>query len=320
MREIFRIVKEKGYKRIGLQFPEGLKWKATEIMQDLEAHGVTVFLSLDPCYGACDLADKEMEELGVEALFHVGHSKILDNTAIPVFYIEYKIDFDIFPCIEENLDILPDRIGLITNIQHIHMISSVKKFLEEKGKKVFVGLPKGRAKYAGQVLGCDFSAARCIMKKVDGFLYFGSGDFHPLGVALATKKTTLALDMGGDIKDIGKKARKILKQRYSIIAKAVEAESFGILIGEKRGQRRLELAMKLKEKIEKKEKKVFLFSIREIIPENLNYIKVDAFINTACPRVTIDEALRFRKPILTPKEVEILIGDKKWEEYEMDEF
>ncbi len=321
MQEILDIIKSKGYKKVGIQVPEGLKEKAIELAEVIESKtNALVFVSSDPCYGACDLADKEMKELGVEALFHLGHSPILKTADIPVHYIDITIDFDVISLFKENLRLLPKKIGLITTVQHIHLLKKVKEFLEEKNFEVFVGKPIKRAVYEGQVLGCDFSSAKAIASFVDCFTFIGSGDFHAVGVALATKKKVFVFDITKEVRDVQPKVEKILKQRYATIAKAMEAKSFGILIGKKRGQRRLNLALNLKGKIEEKGKKAFLLSIREITPENLYYLSIDAFVNTACPRVVIDDIARFKKPMLTPKELEILLGERKWEDYEMDEF
>ncbi|RLG59820.1 MAG: diphthamide biosynthesis enzyme Dph2, partial [Candidatus Hydrothermarchaeota archaeon] len=51
MREVLDIIKDKGYKKIALQFPEGLKEKAIELAETIESKTNTlVFISSDPCY------------------------------------------------------------------------------------------------------------------------------------------------------------------------------------------------------------------------------------------------------------------------------
>ncbi|MGO9644032.1 MAG: diphthamide synthesis protein, partial [Candidatus Bathyarchaeia archaeon] len=50
-------VKKRGSKRILLQMPEGLKPIGFRVAKLLEENAkVEVFVSGDPCYGACDLA------------------------------------------------------------------------------------------------------------------------------------------------------------------------------------------------------------------------------------------------------------------------
>jgi 2-(3-amino-3-carboxypropyl)histidine synthase len=67
-------------------------------------------------------------------------------------------------------------------------------------------------------------------------------------------------------------------------------------------------------------KKAYLLYLNEITPDNLlAFRKLDAFVNTACPRISIDDAGKFKKPLLTPVEMEIVLGERAWEDYILDE-
>lgn len=323
--EIDRIVKtieDKGYKVIGLQLPEGLKDNATEICDAIrDKSGCEVVISANPCYGACDLVDGPMKHLGVDVLFHFGHSPIFGKCEIPVEYISVQKDSDPLPLIRKNLGRFSKRVGLVTTIQHIHTLEKARKLLEKEGFVVRIGKGGGRVKHEGQVLGCSFASATSVADDVENFIYIGSGNFHPLGVALATGKRTFAVDpLLREVRDMEPLTERILRQRYAKIAKAQEAETFGIIIGEKRGQMRKDLAFKLKDLIEEKGRKAYLIYLREITPENLlPFRKLHAFVNTACPRISIDDALRFKRPLLTPVELEIVLGERDWKDYTLDE-
>jgi len=106
-----------------------------------------------------------------------------------------------------------------------------------------------------------------------------------------------------------------MKQRYAVMAKAMDAKKWGIIIGMKSGQQRLELAKHLKELAGD----AVLISIKEVTPERLLAFKVDAFVSTACPRIAIDEVGRFPAPVLTPVEFEMIKGLRKWEDLAFDE-
>ena len=67
-------LKIKGKERIGIQVPEGLKTKSHEIVTLItKLTGAKVVLWGEPTYGACDLADRPLEEIGADALIHMGH-------------------------------------------------------------------------------------------------------------------------------------------------------------------------------------------------------------------------------------------------------
>ena len=87
-----------------------------------------------------------------------------------------------------------------------------------------------------------------------------------------------------------------------------------MLIGLKSGQERFDEALQIKEKLEKKEKVATLFALREITPEALmQFPTVDAFVNTACPRISLDDASKFLKPVLTLEETSVVLGEMSWE-------
>lgn len=319
---IVEIIKKNNYSSIGLQLPEGLMDYSAGIANSIrkEVH-VDVYISSNPCFGACDLADREMETIGAQVLFHFGHAPLLSVTAIPAEYIEIHLDIDPIPLVSENLDKLSGRIGLITTVQHIHKLDRVKEFLEDRAYQVHVGEELGRIKYPGQVLGCSFASAKKISDNVDCFLFIGSGDFHPLGVALSTGKRVIAADiLVEEVREMDNFKDKILRQRSAQIAKARDARSFGIILGEKKGQMRKELAFRIRDRLLERGFEAFIISLNSISPESLIYFRhLDALVNTACPRITIEDGPRFRNPMLTPQELEILLGDRKWEDYVMDE-
>ena len=67
-------LKLKGKKRIGIQIPDGLKTKSHEIVTLVtKLTEAKVVLWGEATYGACDLADRPLEEIGADALVHMGH-------------------------------------------------------------------------------------------------------------------------------------------------------------------------------------------------------------------------------------------------------
>ncbi|MDY7082264.1 MAG: diphthamide synthesis protein, partial [Halobacteria archaeon] len=58
--EIDRIldeIEERGCEKVALQFPQGLKRRATSVVEELRQHApdTQFYISGEPCYGACDL-------------------------------------------------------------------------------------------------------------------------------------------------------------------------------------------------------------------------------------------------------------------------
>ena len=45
---------------------------------------------------------------------------------------------------------------------------------------------------------------------------------------------------------------------------------------------------------------------------------VDAYVNTACPRIAMDDSVRYDRPMLTIPEAEIVLGLRTWDDYVFD--
>lgn len=303
-------------KKIAIQIPEGLKTKALEIVREFEEKGFETVIFSEPCYGACDLLDHEAKLLGCDALVQYGHSEFKIKTEIPVFFVEYPSDVPALTIAEQALPYLEwyKKIGLVTTVQHIRELEKIK---EKIGGKAAIGKHGPRTKYDGQIQGCDFNSATSI--DADAYLYIGSGNFHPLGVALATGKPVIIADTTlGKIRVLAKEREKFLRQRFVAIESCRDARTFGILISTKPGQYRSVLVKKIESLLKKHGKESMKIAARNTKPEDLLGIGADAYINTTCPRIALDDYPRFKKPVLSCPELEILLGEKKWENYQLD--
>lgn len=310
-------IRERGAKKVLLQLPEGLKPEGPRLAMLLQKRDIESVISADPCYGACDLPLAEAEDLNIDLIVHFGHTEFMKRTVPPALYVEVKAKIPVKSVVKKALPHLRgyDRIGLATTVQHIQTLVTVKAVLAKAGKTVIIG-DAGKLKYAGQVTGCNYSNVKSIQNDVDAFLFFGGGKFHALGVVLATAKPVIAVDPYlSRVFLVEKEARKLVRQRWASIREAREAKLFGVIIGLKSGQKRLSEALRAKEKLEKHGRKAVLFALREFTPEAfMQFPTVDAFVNTACPRLSLDDASRYPKPVLSYREILILLGEKDWDE------
>ncbi len=294
-------LEDKGYKKVLLQLPEGLKPKAYDIANSLKAE---VFVSGEPCWGACDLAINDAKELQVDAIVIFGHAPFI-KTQIPIIYAEtpYLKDIpnDLLAKLKEKLQPY-NKIGLAASIQHVHQLQNLNL-----DKQTLMAPQSGRNMCEGQILGCDCSGIKQIHHDVDVILVIGT-KFHALGVALQTKKPVLLLDLyNEEILNMESSKNQVLQKRYNQIEKATKAKKFAILISLKPGQKELQLAKQLNLK------NAITISITEITPEKLiQFYDIDCFISLACPRLVIEESARFTKPILNYKEYLVLTKKLEW--------
>jgi len=318
-------VLKKGAKIVAVQIPEGLKERALEIAKGIEEKtGAVVFTFVDPCYGSCSLSDHEAKRVGASLLLHFGHSPFLSKTEVETVYLPlgYKL-------VKGGLAMLAEgiakkvgkgkKIALCSTVQYLGHLKSFGELLEKRGLKVFVGRGKGVSK--GQVLGCNYSSVKSIEGKVEAVVFLGDGLFHVLGISFSSSKPVFTANpLSLEVGELKNERDLFLRKRYAVIARAMDAKSFGILLSSKKGQLREKLALKLKREIEGKGRKAFIFVSDFVKPEYLTGVKVDALVSTACPRIAFDDSSSFKQPLLSPSELSMVFGEKRLENYKIDEF
>lgn len=316
------------YKTIGIQLPEGVKMYAIFISDYIKKQtNSNVIISADICFGACDL-DLTIINY-IDALFHFGHSPILScipiNLKHKIYFIELKCYFNVEKVAQKIKNYLCKNIniiGLTSTIQYVHQLQDLRNILNQNTKFQFIiGNGDKRISYPGQIIGCNFSCTKnYINNKCERYIYIGNGDFHPIGISITTKKDVICIDPNSlEIKEINNKT--YFMKRHAIISNLIELnpKKYGILISTKPGQYREKLAKLIDQKISSLKLSAYIIFVNLITPDILRSFDVDVFINTACPRLAIDDSSIFHVPVITPKEFEIIIGDKMWENLEIDE-
>ena len=301
--------RKKKAKLILLQFPEGLKPKIPEIAKEIEEKtGAKTVTLVNPCYGACDVPLQEMKALKVDLVVHFGHTKMLGTKGIVYVPLEYRIAKKALEKLVERLSKRLEKarikkIGLVATAQYLGHLEAVKGMLRKKGFNVLVH-------GSGQVLGCDTRAAERIKGKVDCFVFTGDGRFHPLGVAYATGKPVFLLNplnrSAGEIPE--KEVQRMERAHIARAAIAGNAKSYGLLVSTKPGQFGLKRALKLKELAGKKGKNAFILASNELKEEYVLGLGIECFVNTACPRIVLDDARHWSKRLVSAEELMEALG------------
>lgn len=308
-----------GYTSVALQLPEGLKVHAAELSEHLsERTGVDITIIGYPCYGACDLYNYK----GLtDALVHFGHSPIPSQGEDPdVLYIESRSDAHIDLSVMGSLSALPEKVGVLATVQYLGLIPEMCRMLEDSGRTVFVGKGDMRICHPGQVLGCNCSSAESVMDDVDAYLFIGEGDFHPLAAAFGVKKQVIVLNpITGEVRDMSDVRDRILRRRFAAIQSARDAKSFLVIVCSKIGQNRSADADRVVSMLRSHGRVAVKAIMEEINPMSLMSYRVDAYVNTACPRIAMDDSARYDRPMLTIPELEIALDERVWDDYEFDQ-
>jgi 2-(3-amino-3-carboxypropyl)histidine synthase len=196
---------------------------------------------------------------------------------VRVLFIETKRKFKDTDINLKALDKLKGKtISLAATIQYIDLVTKVKSYLESKGKKIII---KQGAHHKAHILGCNSSA---LDKTADTILIITDGKFHAINNAIQIQKPihifnakTLDKITQAEIDTHNKKT--LAKQKKFLTSKKV-----GLLISTKHGQRHKQIS-KIKSKIEKQNKTVYIFESNNINTKEFeNFPQIKIWINTAC--------------------------------------
>jgi 2-(3-amino-3-carboxypropyl)histidine synthase len=235
-----------------------------------------------------------------------------------IIYVPLFSNVEVTPIMAEALDELADSdedpdVGLVTTAQHMNRFDEMREWLEERDYTVHTRRGDDRLTHEGQVLGCNYASADI---DADQVLYVGGGKFHPLGLAMEhPDKRVVIADPVNNVTKIADE-EQFLKQRYAAVHRAMDAETFGVIFCTKIGQGRWEVA----NEIVAENDDAYLITMDEITPDRLVNFDVDAFVNTGCPRITTDDGPQFDRPMLTPGEYRIAIGEEPLDSLSFDTF
>jgi 2-(3-amino-3-carboxypropyl)histidine synthase len=308
---VFELIEEKKPSVVVVNAPGGLLKQTRMLMEKLrQKYGVTCILAGDSCFGICDTVDEDVSRLQADMALHIGHNATVKTVGDFTYLIDALDDVGFAGVVEKAAPILSPyrRLGLVTFSQHMQQLGLAKSQLEQEGFEVHVG--RGNNLLMGsQMFGCDFSTAYPMRDQVDAFCFLGESEFHAVGLALATGKPTFMLDPYMDeVTDMGKAAEERKKRAILAVYKALDARVFGVITGLKEGQKMLGRSKWISKKLEMHGRKVVQIALRDITPDRLApHRDIEAFVQTACPRISID-GFTFDRPVLSIPQADALVA------------
>ncbi|MGP8126043.1 MAG: diphthamide biosynthesis enzyme Dph2 [Nitrososphaerales archaeon] len=309
--KVFEVLEAKRPSVVVVNAPGGLLRQTKDLMERVrEKYGVTCVLAGDSCFGVCDTADDEVEKLHADLALHIGHNATVKAVGDYTYLIDAVDDVEFGEVVETATPTLAPykRIGLATFSQHLHQLGPVKTKLEQKGFDVLVG-KQNNLMMEGQIFGCDFSTSQPLQDEVDAFVFLGESEFHAVGLALATAKPTFMLDpYMNEVTDMRAAAEERQKRAVLAVYKALDARVFGVITGLKEGQKMLGRSKWISKRLEMNGRKVVQIALRDVTPERLApHREIEAFVQTACPRISID-GFNFDRPVLSIPQADALVA------------
>ncbi len=321
--ELFDALRAAGPQRIVLQVPAGLVRTAHDLAARLrEATGARVTVAARACFGACDFPSRD-EAPKADAAVVLGHAPIPNVRVVrPTYFVEMRDPGGDPEALAATVAAggLPTRLGLVASVQHLDLVPPLVAALERGGRTVRTGRGDRRLAYAAQALGCNYTGAESLAGEVDAFLFLGTGRFHPIGLAFAVDRPVWSLDPLQGRLDPPIDRASLVRQRQLTVAAVRDARRWGILVSSFAGQNRMATALALQERAQARGRDAELFVFDRLDPRDLEGRAIDAYVNTACPRIALDDGALYPRPLLTPPEFLMALGDLPLEPYRFDTY
>ena len=240
-----------------------------------------------------------------------------------------EINIDISHLIRSVCATLPEgrKIHVMGTIQFRNAVSQVAQELTKSNRPCTI--PQSKPLSPGEVLGCT---APQIPFNCDDenetkpvILFISDGRFHLEAAMIANPNLpTLRYDPYGKVLSHEYyEYPKMLKIRHDAVQKARKATNWGIILGTLGRQGNPSILLQVKKLL--KGKNTFVFLLSEIYPAKLKlFTDVQAWVQIACPRLSIDWGHFFHAPILNSYELQqCLLSSSRdegslFDEYPMD--
>ncbi|XP_026177288.1 2-(3-amino-3-carboxypropyl)histidine synthase subunit 1 isoform X2 [Mastacembelus armatus] len=275
----------------------------------------------DVTYGACCVDDFTARALGADFMVHYGHSCLIpiDATAgIKMLYVFVDIQMDNAHFLDTIKFNFPPghSLALVSTIQFVAALQAVSAALKPEYD---VLLPQCRPLSPGEILGCTSPR---LDRHVNAIIYLGDGRFHLESIMIANPEIP-AYRYDPYSKVFSQEYydhEAMIALRRQAIEKARSAEKWGLILGTLGRQGSPKVQEHLQSRLQSLGKSFNIVLLSEIFPSKLDLMPdVDAWVQIACPRLSIDWGTAFSKPLLSPYEAAVALQDVDWKEiYPMD--
>ncbi|GMI12169.1 hypothetical protein TrVE_jg9843 [Triparma verrucosa] len=313
---------------VSLQMPEGLLMYSCLISDILTrfTSATSVIILGDVTYGACCVDDLGAKAIESDYLIHYGHSCLvpLTETVLPTLYVFVEITTDVRHLTSCFLSSFTgSHVHIMGTVQFRTAIIESHTILQNSYTAT---IPQAKPLSPGEVLGCTSpknlysdnlpSSSQCM-------LFIADGRFHLEAAMIANPKLkAYRYDPYSKILTVeGYAFEKMKGLRVEAIRKARKAKVFGVILGTLGRQGNPRILRRVKNLLNENGKESFIVLLSEIMPQKLEMMpQADAWVQIACPRLSVDWGHFFKKPVLSTYELYVLLGEAEMKEgeYPMD--
>ncbi|XP_066411863.1 2-(3-amino-3-carboxypropyl)histidine synthase subunit 2 [Molothrus aeneus] len=311
-------VRDGGFRKVALQFPDELLADAVQVAGGLEAAtGAEMFVLGDTTYGSCCVDEVAAEHVGAEAVVHYGPACLSPCRKLPVLHIFGQQPLDVGRCAEAFRELYPEqqsRVVVLSDVVYAHAMGELEQQLRPEYPNIIFsrlvcGDPPGPA-----VPGEERKFGRQFLVEAAGGLqdyamfYVGAE-----GLALTSFMLTwnhCPFSSFNPATGCGRRetlnVNRALMRRLYLVERARDASVVGILVGTLGVAGYLALLQHLRELLAWAGKRSYTLAVGKPNPAKLaNFPEVDIFVLVACAQNSLLDSSDFYRPVVTPYELEL---------------
>ncbi|XP_074888767.1 2-(3-amino-3-carboxypropyl)histidine synthase subunit 1 isoform X3 [Buteo buteo] len=231
-------------------------------------------------------------------------------------FVDIKIDtFHFLETIRFNFA-AGTSLALVSTIQFVSTVQAASQELRSQYK---VCVPQCKPLSPGEILGCTSPR---LAQDTDAIVYLGDGRFHLESIMIANPGIP-AYRYDPYSKVFSQEHyghERMHRARQDAIRTAASAHCWGLILGTLGRQGSPGILQHLESRLRALGRPFVRVLLSEIFPSKLRlFPDVDAWVQVACPRLSIDWGEAFSKPLLTPYEAAVALRDVEWQQpYPMD--
>ena len=207
------------------------------------------------------------------------------------------------------------RLILAGTIQFGSALQTARRIL---GDEYEITVPQTKPLSPGEVLGCTAptldggsSPESDLPMAFDAIIFLADGRFHLEALMIANPQVpAYRYDPFGRIMTRERYDQSGMRRvRRQMVERSRDASTWGLVLGTLGRQGNPAVAQKLRHLLVKAGKDLVTVLISELSPQKLALMDdIDAWVQVACPRLSIDWGEGFQKPTLTPYEAMVALG------------
>lgn len=316
-------IRERGCKRIALQFPDHMLVDAPKVSQLLEAELATttpdarICILADTSYSACCVDEVAAEHADADMVIHYGRTCLSPTSRLPAIYIYTNHVLDHAAVVEQFGQQFPDKsakVVLAADLTYQNHVEEISKLLKEAGYSNLIATEAIRdpaAVIPNRKLVVDSPVTD---DQLQDYALFHISD-PPTALLLALKSRFASLHVLSTespslgVSDPTMQAAGLLRRRFAKVLTLASAGVIGILVNTLSVSNYLKSIDILRDKIAKAGKKSYTIVVGKLNPAKLaNFSEIEGWVVVGCwESGLVEDDTAYWRPVITPFEMEVAL-------------